>query len=313
MAVDIEYIGEIGEAEKEAFLGNAAALLFPIDWPEPFGLVVIEAMACGTPVIAWDNGAMPEIIDEGVTGFIVRLDRARRSRRSSACRELDRDAGAARSSSSASPRRAWSTTMRRSTRAWPTQSAGPRAVTLAGEKLNLDWPEQVTAWRMLDERQLDPAVALTTLDDAAPREPHRQFALKHGDCFVVADDYGDIRGRGDGLFRDDTRVLSQFRLLIGGRPPSLLGARCQPGQHLLHRQSDQPAADDGGRKPTPQGVIHIERIALALAGRHVRAADACPTTATARPSVPLTLRFAADFRDMFEVRGSTRSQTRPVL
>ena len=57
---------------------------------------------------------------------------------------------------------------------------------------------------MLDERKLDPAVALTTLDDAAPREPHRQFALKHGDCFVVTDDYGDIRGRGDGLFRDDT-------------------------------------------------------------------------------------------------------------
>jgi glycosyltransferase involved in cell wall biosynthesis len=69
---DVEYIGEIGEAEKEAFLGNAAALLFPIDWPEPFGLVVIEAMACGTPVIAWDSGAMPEIVDEGVTGFIVR-------------------------------------------------------------------------------------------------------------------------------------------------------------------------------------------------------------------------------------------------
>ena len=70
--VDIEYVGEIGEAEKEAFLGNAAALLFPIDWPEPFGLVVIEAMACGTPVIAWDSGAMAEIVDEGVTGFIVR-------------------------------------------------------------------------------------------------------------------------------------------------------------------------------------------------------------------------------------------------
>jgi len=70
--VDIEYLGEIAEAEKEAFLGNAAALLFPIDWPEPFGLVVVEAMACGTPVIAWDSGAMPEIVDEGVTGFIVR-------------------------------------------------------------------------------------------------------------------------------------------------------------------------------------------------------------------------------------------------
>jgi len=67
----IEFIGEISDAEKSAFLGNAAALLFPIDWPEPFGLVLIEAMACGTPVIAWDCGAVSEIVEDGVTGFIV--------------------------------------------------------------------------------------------------------------------------------------------------------------------------------------------------------------------------------------------------
>ena len=64
-------IGEIGDGEKTAFLGNARALLFPIDWPEPFGLVMIEAMACGTPVIAWRRGSVPEVIDNGVTGFIV--------------------------------------------------------------------------------------------------------------------------------------------------------------------------------------------------------------------------------------------------
>jgi glycosyltransferase involved in cell wall biosynthesis len=68
----IEFIGEIGDEEKSRFLGDAAALLFPIDWPEPFGLVMIEAMACGTPVIAWDCGAVPEIIDDGVTGRVVR-------------------------------------------------------------------------------------------------------------------------------------------------------------------------------------------------------------------------------------------------
>jgi len=67
----IEYVGEIEEARKAEFLGRAAGLVFPIDWPEPFGLAVIEAMACGTPVIAWNCGAMPEIIDEGVTGFLV--------------------------------------------------------------------------------------------------------------------------------------------------------------------------------------------------------------------------------------------------
>lgn len=67
----VEYIGEIGEAEKEEFLGNAYALLFPIDWPEPFGLVMIEAMACGTPVIARGTGSVPEITVPGQTGYIV--------------------------------------------------------------------------------------------------------------------------------------------------------------------------------------------------------------------------------------------------
>lgn len=68
----VEYVGEIGEAEKDDFLGNAYALLFPIDWPEPFGLVMIESMACGTPVIARSNGSVPEIMEQGVTGFITR-------------------------------------------------------------------------------------------------------------------------------------------------------------------------------------------------------------------------------------------------
>jgi glycosyltransferase involved in cell wall biosynthesis len=67
----VEYIGEIGEAEKAAFLGNASALLFPIDWPEPFGLVMIEAMACGTPVIAFPCGSVPEVVEDGVSGFVV--------------------------------------------------------------------------------------------------------------------------------------------------------------------------------------------------------------------------------------------------
>jgi glycosyl transferase family 1 len=67
----VDFIGEIGEGEKEAFLGGAAALLMPIDWPEPFGLVVIEAMACGTPVIAFPFGSMPELIEPGVNGALV--------------------------------------------------------------------------------------------------------------------------------------------------------------------------------------------------------------------------------------------------
>jgi glycosyltransferase involved in cell wall biosynthesis len=68
----IEYIGEIGDADKSAFLGGARALLFPIDWPEPFGLVMIEAMAAGTPVIAWRCGSTAEVIEHGRSGFLVK-------------------------------------------------------------------------------------------------------------------------------------------------------------------------------------------------------------------------------------------------
>jgi glycosyltransferase involved in cell wall biosynthesis len=69
---NIDYIGEISDAQKSDFLGGAIALLVPIEWPEPFGLVMIEAMACGTPVIAYGAGSVPEIVEDGVTGFIVK-------------------------------------------------------------------------------------------------------------------------------------------------------------------------------------------------------------------------------------------------
>jgi len=68
----VEFVGEIGSGEVGDFLGGAAALLFPINWPEPFGLVMIEAMACGTPVIAFPHGSVPEVIDDGITGFLAR-------------------------------------------------------------------------------------------------------------------------------------------------------------------------------------------------------------------------------------------------
>jgi glycosyltransferase involved in cell wall biosynthesis len=67
----IEFVGEINEAQKGDFLGNAAALLFPIDWPEPFGLVMVEALACGTPVVAYRKGSVPEVMRHGVSGFVV--------------------------------------------------------------------------------------------------------------------------------------------------------------------------------------------------------------------------------------------------
>jgi len=67
----VEFVGEINERQKQSFLGNARALLFPIDWPEPFGLVMIESMACGTPIVAFRQGSVPEVIDDGLSGYIV--------------------------------------------------------------------------------------------------------------------------------------------------------------------------------------------------------------------------------------------------
>ena len=108
----------------------------------------------------------------------------------------------------------------------------------------------------IDEKQLDPAVALAALDDASPREPHRQFALKHEDCFVVADAHGDIRGVGDGLFVNDTRLLSLFRLSVTGHQPSLLGASLSQDNILFTANlSNRGHTIDG----VPHGVIHIER------------------------------------------------------
>jgi len=157
----------------------------------------------------------------------------------------------------------------------------------------------------LDERKLDPALALASLDDSAPREPHRQFALKHGDCFAVTDAYGDIRGAGDGFFRDDTRVLSEFRLTVGGRPTSLLGASLSQDNVLFTTNlTNLPIQNLEGRDMA-QGAIHIERVRLLWENRlyeRVTISNYSQQDST----IALSLYFAADFRDMFEVRGSTR-------
>ncbi|MDX8523576.1 amylo-alpha-1,6-glucosidase [Mesorhizobium sp. MSK_1335] len=157
----------------------------------------------------------------------------------------------------------------------------------------------------LDERKLDPAVALSSLDETAPREPHRLFALKQGECFAVADAYGDIRGSGDGFFRDDTRVLSEFRLTIGGRQMSLLGASLSQDNVLFTSNLTNLPIQSAGGRDIPQGAIHIERARLIWQDRLFERIT-LSNYSREHSTITVSLHFAADFRDMFEVRGSTR-------
>ncbi|TGP54985.1 amylo-alpha-1,6-glucosidase [bacterium M00.F.Ca.ET.230.01.1.1] len=157
----------------------------------------------------------------------------------------------------------------------------------------------------LDERKLDPAVALSSLDETGPREPHRLFALKQGDCFAVADAYGDIRGAGDGFFRDDTRVLSEFRLTIGGRQMSLLGASLSQDNVLFTSNLTNLPIQSAAGRDIPQGAIHIERVRLIWQDRLFERIT-LSNYSREHSTITVSLHFSADFRDMFEVRGSTR-------
>ncbi|HEY4252634.1 MAG TPA: amylo-alpha-1,6-glucosidase [Roseomonas sp.] len=133
----------------------------------------------------------------------------------------------------------------------------------------------------------------------------RLFALKHGDTFAVADSFGDILGDGDGLFLDDTRILSRFRLTIGGQLPSLLGAAVGEDTVVFTANlANRPLPPLGGVS-TPEGVIHVERSRL-LWERRLHERLVLTNFAELRAVIPLSLSFAADFRDMFEVRGTAR-------
>jgi glycogen debranching enzyme len=138
------------------------------------------------------------------------------------------------------------------------------------------------------------------------RDAHRFYALKDADTFVVANAFGDIAGDGDGLFRNDTRVLSLLRLSVNGAPPSLLSATVSRDNVLFKsNMTNQPLPELGGRS-LPQGVIHIERTRF-LWEQRLYERIRCVNYGLQAAQLPVTLEFAADFRDMFEVRGAQRS------
>jgi len=143
------------------------------------------------------------------------------------------------------------------------------------------------------------------VEDLIERTPQRLFVLKEGDTFLVADIYGDVMGPADGLFRNDTRVLSTFRLLFGGHRPSLLsGGVSQDNVYFTAHLTNRPLPPLG-HPATPEGVVHVQRQRLLWDGRIFE--RICLVNYGEQPvQAPLAIQFDSDFRDMFEVRGTQR-------
>ena len=238
----VEFIGEINERGKTEFLGEALALLFPIDWPEPFGLVMIEAMACGTPVLAFRRGSVPEMIDDGVTGLIVdTIDEAVRTL--PRVLALDRAQGPPpfRGALHGHPHGeglSCSSIVRCSKRAPPAEQVPDIAAAAAGagsrdELTGISWRSRAPRSRNRQERRSRGAVLHSGNGPPATRPRH---ALKHDDTFVVLDSHGDIgasAGGPDGLFHCDTRFLSHLEFLLNGMQPLLLGSNVRDDNTLL--------------------------------------------------------------------------------
>ena len=234
----IEFIGEIGDDEKGAFLGDAMALLFPIDWPEPFGLAMIEAMANGTPVIAFRRGSVPEIVEPGVTGFIVdsideavaAIPLARALDRTVIRRRFEeRFSGRAHGArlSRAVRRGAAARQCRRGTRRGRS-SQRPRTTTESRTRAASGMPER------------RPEVSETPrfyIESSAQLQERRPRALKQGHTFAVFDPRGDIvaaEGSPEGVYHRDTRYLSRLELRAERRAAAAAELEC-PGRQ---RRSD---------------------------------------------------------------------------
>ena len=288
----VEFIGEIADEQKSEFLGRAKALLFPIDWPEPFGLVMVEALACGVPVIAFPGGSVPELIDHGVTGFIVdSVDDAI----DAVCRVESID------------RRACRETFER-------RFAVRRMASDYVERLSEDWSARHQAWW-----HDGPAPWLKSISlDEQLRDRRRggdrgraNRVLKHGDTFGVFDLHGDVLSleKGEqGLYHAGTRFLSRFELLLGRRRPLLLSSTISEDNTVLAADLTNPDVVQGDRVIVPRGSLHIFR-ARAYCGTATASSGCGSRTTRCMPiQMPLALQFDADFCDVFEVRGTRRDQ-----
>ena len=314
----VEFIGEINERAKSEFLGEARALLFPIDWPEPFGLSMIEAMACGTPVLAFRCGSVPEIVDRRRH----RPDRRHGGRGGeSAAAACWRSIGARSGSGSRSafPPPAWPRTTFSVYRSLLKRaSLSEREAATAADRCSRSSEQgnELTGIHGDRGRRAPEIVCSTSIPEApfyipatGPATRPRR-TLKHDDTFVVLDSHGDIgasAGGPDGLFHCDTRFLSHLELLLNGMQPLLLGSNVRDDNTLLTVDLTNPDIYFDDRLVLPKDTLHVVRTIflwrdtayqrLAIRNHGDRPVD-----------LRLTMLFDSDFADLFEVRGLRRER-----
>ncbi len=296
----VTYIGEINDTQKAAFLGNAAALLFPIDWPEPFGLVMIEAMACGTPVIAFRCGSVPEVIDDGITGYLVNsIDEAV----AAVHRLPETDRGKVRD---AFDRRFTVQRMARDYEAIYRSLPGVRQRLAAQPKPAANKPDlrpaQAGAFQTTEPFYVAAAASLQ-------ERPLR--ILKHDDIFAVFDQNGDTlteAGNPSGIFFHDTRYLSELLLTVDGARPILLSSTIRDDNATLTCDLTNPDFyNRDGDLVYGHDLLHVRRSrflwnAACYERIAIRNFDDKPR------NLRLAVKFDSDFADLFEVRGNKRSK-----
>jgi len=291
-----EFIGEIGDDGKNELIGNAIALIMPIDWPEPFGLTAIEALACGTPVLARPCGALPELVTDGVDGFL-RHDIV----------ELAQLLGRISDISRADCRRTFE---RRFTDVVMARQYVEAYEELAASGTPGGANPVVSPVAKPAPRPEPPAEDPWSTVDSALSASVPKLVLKGDHAYAVVDSFGDVPEwlRGEfGFYNRGTRLLSNLRLRISDKRPVLLGS-------AYHPDTDSIVADLGNELITLAGGATIQQNALHLR-RELRIEHDVlrqRLTVTSFADVPVevvvSLDVAGDFADLFEVRGTRRAK-----
>ena len=291
----IQYLGEADGAMKNELLSGARALLFPIDWEEPFGLVMVEAMACGTPVLAFgrrfgagDRARRRQRLDLRRRRPTWSRGRSRRAFPPDACRSWAEAHFSSRPDGGP---------LSRSVR--PPAESGARQPAAIERNVCVEDVIQVQNQFYILAR--------------ASRIGERTAVLQHGDTFALFDLFGDIGMFGPAsraCITEGTRHLSRFGLRLNGRRPLLLSARVNDDNELFGADLTNPdfPTDAAGRRPEPRSRAPVS--GAAALGRRLARADSAAQLRPLGIALALTFDLDADFADIFEVRGTVRPRTR---